>query len=705
MVRVLSILVFVALVGGILALPQADPTRLAALKAYELFDEQPADADAEADANGPTLGELVLTGPAVVRDELGPVLRLNGVRMVSDRGADLEVHALARRSLIRGLRTHAAARGESLRVDGELAPAREHAGTGADFLVTWAGDDLALTYTPPVGAEVVVVRPNYAPPERSALFPPLLAILLAILLRRPVAALFAGSWLATGLLRSAEGAGALETVGLGFVDVFTHQFRDQLYDPYRMQIVGFVFAMLSMVGIMTTSGGVRGTMQLVARLARGARSTQFATWLMGLVVFFDDYANCILVGSTMRPLTDRYRISREKLAYLVDSTAAPVAGISIFSTWIAFEVSTFSAQLPAAELLASDGYRVFVETIPFRFYCFLSLALAAMIAISGRDFGPMLAAERRARTTGKLVRDGGRPMVNEHVTSLEPAPGVVPRAHRAILPVLAFVGVTLFEIVRVGRAALLEQTPDLTWSALLTLEGITDLLGDGESTRAILIGSTTGMVLAALFAFSAGLRSEVPKAAFATLRSMWIAIAILYLAWMIGAACQAIGTADYLSEMIAGRMVPELLPCVLFLLGAMVAFSTGSSWSTMSILLPLVVGLAFSLGNQSGLGGHLLMVMSIGAVLEGSIFGDHCSPISDTTVLSSTAAASDHIDHVRTQAPYAILAMFTALVFGYLPCTFLGLNPWIALAMGVAVLVLFVRFVGRPVPASPTPQP
>jgi len=696
--RVFSVLVFVALVGGLFLLPPAEPARLAALQAYELFDRVP-------EGQTRPLGELVLDGPAVTRDETGPTLRLYGVRVVSDSRDDLEVHGLARRSLIRGLRALAGARGESLRVEGELSASRSMAGRGADFLLSWNGTDLGLSYTPPGGAALSVVHPDWRPPERSSLFPPLIAILLAILLRRPVVALFAGCWTATALAAWGAGAGWFGIVGGGFGSVWSELFWPQLVDPYRLQIIGFVFAMLAMVGVMTTSGGVRGTMELVARLARGARSTQFATWVMGLVVFFDDYANCILVGSTMRPLTDRFRISREKLAYLVDSTAAPVAGVSIFSTWIAFEVSTFSAQLPAADLLATDGYRVFVETLPYRFYCFLSLILAGAIAVTGRDFGPMLSAERRARSTGQLVRPGGRPMVSEQATSLEPAAGITPRAHRAVLPVLAFVLVTLFEIVRVGHAALLEANPDLTWGSLLTVRGITDLLGKGESTRAILIGSTTGMVLAMVLAFAAGLRGQIPRAAWSTLRAMSIAVAILYLAWMIGAACESLGTASYLSELIAGRMMPEVLPAVLFLLGALVAFSTGSSWSTMSILLPLVVGLAFSLGRDTDLGGHLLMVISIGAVLEGSIFGDHCSPISDTTVLSSTAAASDHIDHVRTQAPYALLAMTAALVFGYLPCTFLRLSPWIALATAAAVLVLIVRFFGRRAEADVPPRP
>jgi Na+/H+ antiporter NhaC len=195
------------------------------------------------------------------------------------------------------------------------------------------------------------------------------------------------------------------------------------------------------------------------------------------------------------------------------------------------------------------------------------------------------------------------------------------------------------------------------------------------------------------------LRGEVPRAAWKTLRSMGIAIAILYLAWMIGASCELLGTASYLSELLKESLAPQLLPAILFLLGALVAVSTGSSWSTMSILLPLVVGLAYNLGQQDpSIGGHMLMVMSIGAVLEGSIFGDHCSPISDTTVLSSTASASDHIDHVRTQAPYALTVMAVAVGLGYLPCAMMGLSPWLALAAGAAALVGVALCFGRRVP-------
>jgi Na+/H+ antiporter NhaC len=687
--RVIPFLVLAALAAGLFFLPPADPARLAALDAWP-------QGDSDDFAEFAPIATAVLEGPDVTRDEAGqPTLALRGVRLVADRGeGDLTVHGLARRSIVRGLRQVAAANGESLSVEGELAAAPE----GGAFLVTLEADTLRVRYEPSTGEATEVARADYELPERSSLFPPLIAILVAILFRRPVLALFAGVWSATFLLRRAADGGVLESLALGVPDIFADMLWPELTATYRIEIVIFVFAMLAMVGVMTRSGGMRGLMDLVAKAANDVRSTQLATWLMGLVVFFDDYANCIMVGSTMRPLTDRFRISREKLAYLVDSTAAPVAGISIFSTWIAFEVSTFSAQLPAAGLPASAGYQVFIETLPFRFYCLLSLFLGLTLILTRRDFGPMLAAERRARSTGQLVRPGGRPMVSDAATSLEPAQGVVPRAHRAVLPVLVFVVLTLLEIVRVGLAA----HPELSVGDVFTLQGVTAVLGDGNSTHAIMVGSLTGMAVSMLLALSAGLRSEILSAAWSTIRAMGVAVVILYLAWMIGRACGAVGTAPYLSELLGDHLFAPLLPCLLFLLGALVAFSTGSSWSTMSILLPLVVGLAFTIGEQSELGGHLLMVMSIGAVLEGSIFGDHCSPISDTTVLSSTASASDHIDHVRTQAPYALMTMAVALLVGYVPCTMFGWNPWLALLLSAGVLVLLVRTFGRRVEETDT---
>jgi Na+/H+ antiporter NhaC len=336
--------------------------------------------------------------------------------------------------------------------------------------------------------------------------------------------------------------------------------------------------------------------------------------------------------------------------------------------------------------------------------------MVALVVLLGRDFGPMLAAERRARTTGQLVREGGKPMVGDAATQLEPAPGVTPRALNALAPVLTFVIVTLAEITRVGMGEKL--TLEFSWDSIRRdlealaatfgdFRAVTQVLSDGESSRAILVGSSSGLALAILLALISGAGRHIPRAIFVTLRNTGIAVGILYLAWMIGAACESLGTASYLSDLVGPHLAPQALPTVLFLLSAGIAFATGTSWGTMSILLPLVVGLAFSMGELVPLGGHGLLILSIAAVLEGSIFGDHCSPISDTTILSSTACAADHLDHTRTQMAYALTAMAVAIVCGYFPCAFMGWSPWIALPTGCAALLMLLLVFGRKTDPSP----
>ncbi len=706
MKRALLVLLSLAFAASVYFVPEADTARLAALQVHTLLDEPVGAAPAEGETDTrPSLADVVFAGPAVWEDAEGrTVLSVFGVRFdaLDPPTDDPRIHDLARRSLMRGLRERAASGrtiGEvvtraplELTIDGDDAPSKVGQERGANFLVTLRGAELSIEYAHPSGARETVTKGDFAPPRRTSLLPPMLAIALAIALRKPVLALFAGVWCAAALIRLGEGATLPMAIAGGLPDVVTRMWWPQLASPDKQLIIGFVVAMLAMVGVMTISGGIRGMVDSVSKLARGVRSTQIATWLMGIAVFFDDYANCILVGTTMRPLADRFRISREKLSYIVDSTAAPIAGISIFSTWIAYEVSTFAPQLPAAGLSIDDGYKVFVETLPYRFYCLFTLFFVGAVVVLGRDFGPMLKAERRARATGQVVREGGKPLVGDEATSLEPAPGVTPRARNAVLPVLTFVFVTLFEIVRVGLAA----HPELTFGSILReISAITDILSDGESTRAIFVGATSGLAVATVLALAAGVGAKIVRAVVVTLRNMGVAIAILYLAWMIGASCDTLGTASFLSELIGDKLAPELLPTTLFLLSAAIAFATGTSWGTMSILLPLVVSLSYNLGTLIPIGGHMLMVLSIASVLEGSIFGDHCSPISDTTILSSTASAADHIDHTRTQMAYASVTMATAIVLGYFPAASMGWSPWISLPAGCAALLMILLVFGR----------
>jgi Na+/H+ antiporter NhaC len=673
----------------------AEREALAALESYRcLLAHDPPSQDHR---QGPSLGLLVLREPDVQFS--GPDqarMALAEVRLFDQQGEERPEHAQSlRRSLARGLRSAAEAEfqaadgslhsGVSLSIDGEHTPAA----TGQAFDLHLTPDGLRLDWRPPAGAGGNHELP-WTPPDRRSILPPLVAIALAIATRKPILSLLCGVLVGSILAELRAGSATLGALGSGTAGVFTHYLYNKLIDKDSLQIVAFVVLMLAMVGNLTLNGGIRGLMDRLSNLARGPRSTQITTYVMGLAIFFDDYSSTILVGSTMRPLTDRFKVAREKLAYLVDSTSAPVAGLSLFSTWIAFEVSTFAAQLPAAGLLSSDGYAVFLQTLPYRFYCWFTLAFLGFVVLSGRDFGPMLAAERRARSLGQVLRPGANPMVSSQSTTLEMPPGVRPAAWRALLPVSAFILVTLLEIARRGGAF------HLAPAELFTLRGITGVLNKGSGNWSLMVGSAAGFAMAVVGTLQAGLKPKhVLQAGWATLRSVGLAMGILYLAWSIADVCRDLGTAAFLAVQIEGVLEPSLLPVALFLLSGLIAFATGTSWGTMGILLPLVVGLAFQMGAETTVGSLGLMVISIGAVLEGSIFGDHCSPISDTTVLSSISSASDHLDHVRTQMPYALLTMSVAVVTGYLPSVLLGWSPFLCLGLGLAVLLLVIFLFGR----------
>lgn len=611
-------------------------------------------------------------------------------------------------------------------------------------------------------------------PGRAALIPPLLAIVVALLMRKTLLALFVGILAGAVLLARPDNDGWAGAITQGLGDVFTVYFWQQLTDTFRFEIIGFVIALVAMVGVMSRSGGVQGLVDLLVGYAKTVRSTLMATWGMGILIFFDDYANCLLVGNTMRPLTDRLRISREKLAYIVDSTAAPIAGVSLLSTWIAFEVSTYQAHLPGAGI-TENAYAIFLQTIPFRYYCIFTLAFVFLSIVTGRDYGPMAKAEARARTTGRLVREGGVPMVSDEASAIQPYEGMPHVWWKGAAPItlvlLATMGSIFYEGGGLGA-----------WSdgSLFTLEGMSAVLFDGSGGKPIFVGASLGFVLAVFLSGSSLVRaatsagvitgalsvdlctewllglsfvqdeagvgkliantapyaawgltvsigflvalialrpflgnsrrphlpgSEITAASLSSIKALFFAVIILFEAWMIGEVCARLDTADYLVALLSGSVSAVMLPVLLFVAACLVAFATGSSWSTMSILLPNVVALAAAVGESEGLGALGMVVLCIGAVLEGSIFGDHCSPISDTTVLSSVSSASDHVDHVRTQAPYALTTGALAIALGYVPTV---LFDWwttpLALSAGVAAILVIQLGFGRKAPDAPAPD-
>jgi len=535
-------------------------------------------------------------------------------------------------------------------------------------------------------------------PNRWSLLPAFLAIILAIMTGKVIPALFVGCLAGAWQFRDGLLGGA------------AHLTKDTIWgrvltDDFNVEIMIFVVYLFMCIGIMTRAGGIQGMVELIRGYAKGPISTQVCAFCTGVLIFFDDYSNCVITGTTMKPLTDRNRVSREKLSYIVDATAAPVAGVCIFSTWVAYEVSMFAPQLPEVTNEAgvtysqSAGFSVFVQTLPFRFYCFLTLVMVLGSILMRREFGSMLAAERRAVHEGKPIEDDANPMVSEEFDSLEPKTGTRCLARNALVPVGLLVALTLTLIFYYGHAGAVEAGKNLDVDFLTRIK---IYLEHTESQRALYWASCVAMVTAAVMVFAQGILTpkEIVVSGYKSAKALGFAVVILVLAWSIGKICGDLGTNQFLTAAFGNSFQPWLLPAVMFLLSALVAFCTGTSYGTMAILLPNIVVLAHSIGQtaDAGIGGPAMMMLTIGAVLEGSIFGDHCSPISDTTVLSSVSTGSDHLHHVRTQAPYAVVVMIIAMVFGYLPMAFFGpslpmiFGCWL---VGIIAVLSWLRLVGK----------
>ncbi len=511
----------------------------------------------------------------------------------------------------------------------------------------------------------------------TAVLPPLLAIGLALALRQVVVALAVGVWLGASLAAGDPASGLLRAVDAHVVGVVA--------DSDHASVIVFTLLLGGMVGLIARAGGAHGLAEQVTRLATDRRRGQLAGWGLGLVVFFDDYANSLLVGTSMRPITDRLRISREKLAFLVDATAAPVASLAVISSWIGVEVGAIAQQYSRLGL-DGDAYRVFLQTIPYRFYPILMLVFGLALVLSRRDFGPMRRAERRALEQGQPAAAGARPAADFADERLEPPADKPRRWINAALPVAVVVIAVFAGMWLDGRNALLAAEPTAAPSWL-------DAFAAGDSYRALLWAAALGGLCALVLALAQRLLTlaQAMEAWLAGLRSMLLAVVILVLAWSLGSVCDTLGTGDWLVAALGDWLPAGLLPAAVFLAAALVAFATGSSWGTMGLLFPLVIPLAAGLDS----GDQAVLLGSISSVLAGAVWGDHCSPISDTTIISSLAASCDHIDHVRTQLPYALLVGLVALVVGDLGCGLGWYPPWLALLLGAALVVGAVFLLGR----------
>ena len=520
-------------------------------------------------------------------------------------------------------------------------------------------------------------------PLWMSILPPVLAIVMALLIKEVVSSLFIGILTGTFLMALYGGASPANALGGGVLRVVDTYVVGSLFDADHVKIIVFTMLIGGMVRIITANRGMQGVVNWLSKRARGPRSGQLMTFLMDLCIFFDDYSNTLVVGNTMRPIADKLKISREKLSYIVDSTSAPVVAVAFVTTWIGAELSYIQDGINAIGLDAS-AYSVFVNSLAYSFYPFLTLGFVLMIIFSRRDFGPMLKAERKARLQANI---------ESTETATEPQ-----SAHviDALIPLLVLVFGTIIGLVVTGYDASVWNGDSGFFSKLSVT------IGAANSYLALLWASLLSLITAIVMTLLRGTLpfSKVMEEMVEGFKTMLNAVLILTMAWSIALVTKDMHTAEFVSQLLLQwSLSPAVVPVLTFVLAAFIGFSTGTSWGTMAILYPLILPASWMLCQSQGLSVDATMPLFynvVASVLAGSVMGDHCSPISDTTIMSSLASGCNHLEHVRTQIPYALVVGGVAVLIGVLP-TALGLPSWVAFLMGFVVLGLIVRLVGKKV--------
>lgn len=520
-------------------------------------------------------------------------------------------------------------------------------------------------------------------PLWMSILPPLVAIVMALLIKEVISSLFVGILTGTFLMAYYSGSSPVSALGGGLLRVVDTYVVGSLYDADHVTIIVFTLIIGGMVRIITANGGMQGIVNWLSRHARGPRSGQLMTFLMDLCIFFDDYSNTLVVGNTMRPIADKLKISREKLAYIVDSTSAPVVAVAFVTTWIGAELSYIQDGINAIGLDAS-AYSVFFHSLAFSFYPFLTLGFVLMLIFTGREFGPMLAAERKARTALSMETE----MMNS----------VAKPAHiiDALIPLFVLIFGTIIGLIATGYDTSVWQTEMNFFSKLSAT------IGAANSYKALLWASVLSLLTSIVMTLIRGDMKfgNIMEEMVEGFKAMFNAVLILTMAWSIALVTKDMHTAEFVSQLLLKwSLSPVIVPMLTFILAALIGFSTGTSWGTMAILYPLILPSSWLLCQEQGLSVEATMPLFynvVASVLAGSVMGDHCSPISDTTIMSSLASSCNHLQHVKTQMPYALTVGGVALLIGVLP-TAIGLPSWVSFLMGFAVLWLIVRFVGKKV--------
>jgi len=548
-------------------------------------------------------------------------------------------------------------------------------------------------------------------PLWTSILPPLTAILLALIFKEVVISLFAGVWIGAFLASGFNFSRSLFTI----IDTYI---ISALKDSGHLSIIVFSLLIGGMVALISKNGGMAGVVERLSKYANSRKSSQFVTWLMGISIFFDDYANTLIVGNTMRPVTDKFKISREKLAYIVDSTAAPVAAIAFITTWIGAELGYIADGINSLSGFPATmtPYLIFISSLKYSFYPILAVLFILILIYTGRDFGPMYKIER---ATYLGISSASKSKKQAQSEDLSPVENAVFSPSNALIPVLSVIVVTVIGLLVTGFESIANElimsgvSLDGSWSQIWNQMGVLQteqgvfvklgmIIGQADSYVALLWASLSGVILAAILTI--GRRTmkldEVISTIISGFKTMLPALLILTFAWSLALTTEELHTATFITSALQDSLNPYLMPMIVFVLAAAISFSTGSSWSTMAILYPIAIPITWAISQSQGLDIEIsieLLLNVIATVLAASVMGDHCSPISDTTILSSLASDCDHLSHVKTQIPYALTVGLPSFISVGL-VTYLGGGWMISLTLmmvNIALLWLFVLKFGK----------
>ena len=480
-----------------------------------------------------------------------------------------------------------------------------------------------------------------------ALVPPVVAIGLALITKEVYSSLFIGV-LMGGILYS----------GFSFEGTITHIFEDGmisvLSDSYNVGILIFLVILGAMVCLMNRAGGSAAFGQFAADHIKGRVGAELATILLGCLIFIDDYFNCLTVGSVMRPVTDKFKVSRAKLAYLIDATAAPICMIAPISSWAAAVTGFVEGE---------DGFSIFVRAIPYNFYAILTIVMMIGMVLLRTEFGSMKFHEKNA-LKGDLYTTPGRP----YDTEKQPEVSVRGTVLDLLIPIISLIICCMVGMLYTG--------------GFFSGEDFVTAFSQSDASLGLTMGSFFGLLITiGLYQVRRVLKfSECMACIPEGFKSMVPAIMILSFAWTLKAMTDSLGADVYVATVVASsaRSLLNFLPAIIFVVGCFLAFATGTSWGTFGILIPIVVAV-FENSNPD------LMIISISACMAGAVCGDHCSPISDTTIMASAGAQCEHVNHVTTQLPYAVTAAAVSFV-SYIIAGFVQ-SAWIALPIAIALMV------------------